>query len=274
MVGVGDVPRRITNEQDDHHEAHHHSHRTRHRHARRARNRLRQPGRARAPRRRSSEPSRKAVEADTGGDVDVEFNEDGISVESDEGDFSLSVDENGVEIDGTDADGNDFSLDADEDGINAESEDGTLDVDSDGTFTATDADGDVTTGQVSSDGDSVDFTVEGEDGDAVFTSGEGIPTEWPEHRAPSPRGSTTSSGPTSPRPATRTSIVTGTTGCQRARTPSTTTSTASPTPASTEDTKINQGTEFYSATFTKGDTTVNVTTQASGNSTDVVIAVN
>ena len=116
----------------------------------------------------------EAVEADTGGDVDIEFNDDGISVESDEGDFSLSIDEDGVEIDGTDADGNDFSLDADEDGINAESEDGTFDVDSDGTFTATDADGEVTTGEVSSDGDSVDFTVEDEDGDDLSTARDGV----------------------------------------------------------------------------------------------------
>ena len=76
-----------------------------------------------------------------------------------------------MEIDGTDADGNDFSLDADEDG----------------TFTATDADGDVTSGEVSSDGDSIDFTVEGEDGDAVFSSGEGIPDEWPSD-VPEPEG--------------------------------------------------------------------------------------
>ena len=77
----------------------------------------------------------EAAESEGGGNVDVEFTDDGISVQSDDGDFSFNVDENGVEIDGTDADGNDFSVDADEGGINAEGGDGTFDLDSDGTFT-------------------------------------------------------------------------------------------------------------------------------------------
>jgi hypothetical protein len=214
----------------------------------------------------------EAVEADTGGDVDVEFNEDGISVESDEGDFTLNVDENGVEMDGTDADGNDFSLDADEDGINAESEDGTFDVDSDGTFTATDADGDVTTGEVSSDGDSIDIAVEGEDGDAVFTSGEGIPDQWPSD-VPEPEGLDEIFGTYISDAGDENLVVTGTTG-------------ASAEDAFddyvdrlidagfVEDTNLNQGDEFFSATFSRGDTTVNVTTQGFGGSTDVVIGVN
>ena len=214
----------------------------------------------------------EAVESDTGGNVDVEFNEDGISVESDEGDFSLSVDENGVEIDGTDADGNDFSLDADEGGINAESEDGTLDVDSDGTFTATDADGDVTTGEVSSDGDSVDFTVEGEDGDAVFTSGEGIPDQWPSD-VPEPEGLDEIFGTYISDAGDANVIVTGSTG-DSAEDAFDDYADRLTDAGFTEDTKINQGADFFSATFTKGDTTVNVTTQASGDSTDVVIGVN
>jgi hypothetical protein len=213
----------------------------------------------------------EAVEADTGGDVDIEFNEDGISVESDEGDFSLNVDENGVEIEGTDADGNDFSLDADEDGINAESEDGTFDVDSDGTFTATDADGDVTTGEVSSDGDSVDFTVEGDDGDAVFTSGEGIPSEWPSD-VPEPEGLDEIFGTYIANAGDENVVVTGTTGAgaQDAFDDYTDRLTDA---GFSEETNFNQDGEFYSATFTKGDTTVNITTQASGDSTDVIIGV-
>ncbi len=214
----------------------------------------------------------EGVEADTGGDVDVDFNEDGISIQSDEGDFNLSVDENGVAIDGTDADGNDFSLDADENGVNAESGDGTLDVDSDGTFTATDADGDVTTGQVSSDGNSVDFTVEGEDGDAVFTSGEGIPTQWPS-TVPRPEGLDNIFGTYIAEAGDQNVVVTGTTGASAKDAFDDYVDRLSDA-GFDEDTKFNQGRDFYSATYTKGDITVSVTTQASGNSTDVVIGIN
>ena len=214
----------------------------------------------------------EAVEADTGGDGDVEFNEDGISVESDEGDFSLSVDENGVEIEGTDADGNDFSVDADEDGINAEGGDGTLDVDSDGTFTATDADGDVTTGQVSGDGDSVDFTVEGEDGDSVFTSGAGIPTEWPSD-VPEPEGLSEVFGTYVSDPSGTNVVVTGKT-TDSAQQAFDDYAGRLVDAGFTEGSRLNQGDEFYNATFLKGDVTVNMSTQSSGGSTDVVIGVN
>lgn len=213
----------------------------------------------------------EAVEADSGGDVDVEFNEDGISVESDEGDFNLNVDENGVEIDGTDADGNDFSLDADEDGINAESGEGTLDVDADGTFTATDADGDVTTGQVSGDDGTVDFTVEGEDGDSVFTSGEGIPEQWPSD-VPEPSGLSEVFGTYVSDPNGTNVVVTGTTGgsAQDAFDDYAGRLTDA---GFSEESKLNQGDEFYSATFTDGQYTVNLTTQSSGGTTNVVIGV-
>lgn len=214
----------------------------------------------------------EAVEADSGGDVDVEFNEDGISVESDEGDFNLSVDENGVEIDGTDADGNDFSLEADEGGINAESEDGTLDVDSDGTFTATDADGDVTTGQVSGDDGNVDFTVEGEDGDSVFASGEGIPEQWPSD-VPEPTGLSDVFGTFVSDPSGTNVVVTGTTS-DSAQDAFEDYAGRLTDAGFTEESKLNQGDEFYSATFSDGSRTVNVTTQSSGGSTDVVIGVN
>ena len=213
----------------------------------------------------------EAVEADTGGDVDVEFDDDGISVQSDEGDFSLNVDENGVEIDGTDADGNDFSLEADEDGINAEGRDGTLDVDPDGSFTATDAGGDVTTGEVSGDGDSVDFTVEGEDGDAVFTSGEGIPEQWPSD-VPEPEGLDEIVGTFISDAGVGNVVVTGTTSGS-AQDVFDEYADRLIDAGFSEDTKLDQGDDFSSATFSRGDTTVNVTTQSSGGSTDVVIGV-
>jgi len=213
----------------------------------------------------------EAVEADTGDDVDIEFNDDGISFESDEGNFSVSVDENTIEIDGTDADGNDFTLDADEDGINAESGDGTFDVDSDGTFTVTDADGDVTTGEVSSDGDSVDFTVDGEDGDAVFTSGEGIPDQWPSD-VPEPQGLDEVFGTYISNDESVIVTVNGTTPAD-AKDVFEDYADRLTDAGFSEETNFNQGDEFYSATFLKGDTTVGVTTQAGGDSTDVIIIV-
>ena len=138
-------------------------------------------------------------------------------------------------------------------------------------FTATDADGDVTTGEVSSDGDSVDFTVEGEDGDAVFTSGEGVPTQWPSD-VPEPEGLDEIFGTYISDGGDENVIVTGTTGgsAQDAFDEYADRLTDA---GFSEDTKLNQGDEFYSATFSKGETTVNVTTQSSGGSTDVVIGV-
>ena len=222
--------------------------------------------------RATEEAVERAVESDSGGDVDIEFNDDGISVQSDEGDFSLSVDESGVEIEGTDADGNDFSLDADEGGVNAESGDGTFDLDSDGTFTATDADGDVTTGEVSSDGDSVDFTVEGEDGDSVFSSGEGIPEQWPSDVA-RPDNLEEVFGTYIAEGGDENIVVTGTTGATAQNAFDDYVSRLDADGFS-EESKLNQGTEFYSGTYTRGDTTVSVTTQSDGDSTSVVIAVN
>lgn len=135
--------------------------------------------------RATEEAVERAVESDSGEDVDVDFSDGEIRVESDEGDITFSADENGVQIDGTDADGNDFSVDADENGLEVESEDGTsLDIDDDGTFVATDENGEVITGAADTDGG---FTVEGSDGEAVFSSSDGIPEEWPSD-VPEPEG--------------------------------------------------------------------------------------
>ena len=213
----------------------------------------------------------EAAESEGGGNVDVEFTDDGISVQSDDGDFSFNVDENGVEIEGTDADGNDFSVDADEGGINAEGGDGTFDLDSDGTFTATDADGDVTTGEISGDGDSVDFTVEGEDGDTVFTSGAGLPDQWPSD-VPRPEGLDDVFGTYISDESGENVAVTGTTG-DSAKDAFDDYADRLADDGFTEESRFNQGSDFYSASFIRGDTTVSVTTQAAGGSTTVVIAV-
>jgi hypothetical protein len=221
--------------------------------------------------RATEEAVERAVEADTGGDVDVDFSDDGIAIQSDEGDFTLNVDENGVAIEGTDADGNDFSVDADESGVNAESGDGTFDLDSDGTFTVTDENGEVSSGEVSADGDSVDFSVEGDDGNTVFNSGEGIPDQWPSD-IPRPEGLTDVVGTYIADGSEENIVVAGSTGNSAQDTYDTYTARLIEA-GFAESSKLNQGTEFYNATFTRGDTTVSVTTQATGESTDVVITV-
>ena len=134
----------------------------------------------------------RAIEADSGGDVEIDFDDNGISVESDEGDFTLSADEDGVQIEGTDADGNDFTVDADEGGVDIEGGDtsGSFEVDEDGGFTITDEDGEVVTGQTDDDGS---FTIEGEDGESVFNSGPGVPEQWPDD-VPVPEGLTDVNG--------------------------------------------------------------------------------
>lgn len=117
--------------------------------------------------RATEEAVEQAVENDTGGDVDVDFSDGGVRIESDDGDVTFSADENGVQIDGTDADGNDFSVDADGDGFEAEG-----------------AEGEVITGSADGDGG---LTIEGSEGEAVFVTSEGIPDQWPDD-VPRPDG--------------------------------------------------------------------------------------
>jgi hypothetical protein len=114
----------------------------------------------------------EAVESESGENVDIDFSDDGLSVESEDGDLSVSVDEDGgVQIDGSDAEGNDFSVDGDDDG----------------SFTVTDENGEVVTGDIDADGDTVEFSAETEDGDTSFSTSGGIPEEWPSD-VPQPEG--------------------------------------------------------------------------------------
>lgn len=222
--------------------------------------------------RATEEAVERAVESESGENVDVDFNDDGISVESDEGDFTLSADEDGVEIDGTDGDGNDFSVNADEDGLEASSDGGgSLDVDADGSFTATDADGEVTSGEVDVDGDSLDFTVEGEDGDSVFTTGEGIPEQWPSD-IPQPEGLDEVFSTYVAEGGGENIAITGnTSGSAQDVFDS---YTGRLVEAGFDETSMSsQGEEFVTATFTEGDRTVSVTAQSSGGRTDLVVAV-
>lgn len=88
------------------------------------------------------------IEENADGDVDVEFGEDGISVESEDGSFS---------------------------------------IDEDGNFTVTDEDGDETTGEVDLDGSDGDMSIESDEGSVEFSSDAELPEEWP-GEVPEPEG--------------------------------------------------------------------------------------
>lgn len=110
------------------------------------------------------------------------------------GDLAENLVEEGVEQ-AIEADsGEDVELDFNgEDGFRIETEEGTMTVDEDGNFVIEGADGEVITGETSDDGvtvtdedgsevmtideDSGQFTVDSEDGS--FTAGPGIPEAWP-----------------------------------------------------------------------------------------------
>jgi hypothetical protein len=214
----------------------------------------------------------EAVEADTGGDVDVEFNDDGITVEAsgEDGDFNLSVDENGLEIDGTDADGNDFSLDGDEDGIEIDGANGeSIDIDSNGTFTSTDKDGNVTTGAATDDGG---FTVEGEDGESVFTSGPGIPEQWPSD-VPQPSDLTDPQGTYIANGDQVNIVVTGQTDGDLDDIFNSYVSELEDA-GFTEESKFTQTGELASGSFINGDRIVSVSVSSLGSTNEMIVTIN
>ena len=75
--------------------------------------------------------------------------------------------------------GGDVDIQLDEDGFSVESEDGSFSVDEDGTFTVTDEDGEETTGEFDIDGSDGDMSVETEDGSMEINSGGELPEDWP-----------------------------------------------------------------------------------------------
>lgn len=110
------------------------------------------------------------IEQGAGGDVDIEFGEDGISIESEDGSFS---------------------------------------IDEDGSFSVTDEDGDETTGNIDIDAEGGEISIEGEDGDIQFGSGSEIPDEWPDD-IPQPDGVTIQSAATFSEGDETSIILTGT----------------------------------------------------------------
>ena len=109
----------------------------------------------------AEEGAERIIEAETGENIELDINGDGgISVQSDDGGFSLNEDGEFVV---TDADGSVFSGSAGEDGVVVFDQDGNPIVDVD-----IDANGE--TGQV---------TLQGEDGESVYRVETEIPSEWP-----------------------------------------------------------------------------------------------
>lgn len=223
----------------------------------------------RATERATEEVVERAIEADTGGDVDVDFSDGEIRVESSEGDVTFSADENGVQIDGTDADGNDFSLDADENGVDIESENGaSVNIDDDGTFVATDENGEVITGQADGDGG---FVVEGSDGDAVFATTDGIPEQWPSD-VPQPQGLSNVTGAYFADGDESNIVVTGT--AAGSLTDAFEGYTSALTSAGfDEESTFTQGDEAASATFLRGELRISVSIQSVGDAAEMVISV-
>lgn len=217
----------------------------------------------------TEEAVEQAIESDSGEEVEIDFSDGEIRVESEEGDITFSADEDGVQIDGTDADGNDFSVDADENGLEVDSENGvSLDVDEDGSFVATDEDGEVFTGDVDEDG----LTVEGEDGEAVFATTEGVPPQWPSD-VPQPQGLSDITGTYFSDGEEVSIVITGTAsgGLQdvfdeyRGQLEDA---------GFEEQSTFTQGDEAANATYLRGDSFVAVTVQSQGDDTEVVIALN
>lgn len=223
----------------------------------------------RATERATEEVVERAIESDTGEDVDVDFSDGEIRVESADGDITFNVDENGVQIEGTDADGNDFSLDADESGVDIDSGDGSLNIDDDGTFVATDENGEVVTGGADGEGG---FVVESADGESVFSTSEGIPEEWPDD-IPQPPGLTNVAGTYFAEGGESGIVVTGTAAGGLVE--SFEAYVLSLTMAGfTEESTFTQGDEAASATFIRQDVRVSVSVQSVGDAAEMVVSIN
>ena len=142
----------------------------------------------------------RMVESETGGDIDLDIGDDGtFTLQSEDGEFSVSVDGEG-NADFSSAEGS-GTFSADDGQMTFEGDDGsaTVEVDADGDgdggftvtsdgrevlsgefddsgdFSVTDDEGDTIVGQTDDDG----FTVVDADGETTFDSGTSIPDAWP-----------------------------------------------------------------------------------------------
>lgn len=219
--------------------------------------------------RATEEAVEQAIESESGDDVEIDFSDGEIRVESSEGDVTFSADENGVQIDGTDADGNDFSVDADESGVQIDGEDGaSLDIDEDGTFTATDENGETITGESDGEGG---FVVEGSDGDAIFSTSEGIPEEWPGD-VPQPDGLSDVTGTYFAEGDDLSIVVTGTTS-DDLRDAFEAYTGALQDAGFDEESTFTQGDEAASSTYVRDERRVSVSIQSLGDTAEMVVAI-
>lgn len=109
----------------------------------------------------TEEGAERIIEAETGENIELDINGDGgISLQSDEGGFSLNEEGEFVI---TDADGSVFSGSAGEDGLVVFDDDGNP----------------VVNVGVDANGDTGEITIQGEDGEAVYRVVTEIPAEWP-----------------------------------------------------------------------------------------------
>lgn len=220
--------------------------------------------------RAAEEGIERAIEADGGEKVDIDFSDGQIRVESADGDITFRADESGVKIEGTDADGNDFSLDADESGLEAQGGDGaSINVDEDGTFVATDEDGQVFTGGADDEGG---FRVEGSDGEAVFSTSAAIPDDWPSD-VPQPEGLTDVTGTSLGGGEVLNIIVAGTTagGGLDAYERYTDELVRA---GFEEESTFTQGDESASSTYLRGDRRITVTATSLGSESEMIISLN
>lgn len=108
----------------------------------------------------------RQIEKETGGDADIDLSDGKVSIETEDGAFEMSADEDGnVVIKSEDADGNEV--------VSIDSEDGVTEIQTeDGDATITN-DGD---GNVSIESDQGDATIETEDGEVQIDTGDGTAT--------------------------------------------------------------------------------------------------
>lgn len=133
-----------------------------------------------------------AVENETGGEVDLDFGGDGFSIDTGEGSMTMDEDGNMVIV-GPDGEVITGQVDPETGSMTMESEDGSfsLDADEDGSMTMEGDDGSFSLD--AGDDDTSSLTIETDEGAMTIDQVEGIPDEWPDG-IPRPEGLTAEPG--------------------------------------------------------------------------------
>ncbi len=114
------------------------------------------------------------IEEQSGEDVDIDFDNGGISFESDEGTFTIDEEGNFIAV-GPDGEVVTGDVDADGNSINIQSDDGDISIEG--------------------DGETGDVNISTDEGDVSFSSSQEIPDAWPSE-IPEPTGLTVLAGTT------------------------------------------------------------------------------